>query len=166
MASRPFDLRSPAFNHGAPIPTRHTCDGQDLSPPLAWSGVPAGTRSFALIVDDPDAPDPAAPKRVWVHWLLYNLPIDCTELPEGAGNLDARAPAQHAVTDASARGYHGPCPPIGKHRYFFHLAALDCTLPELGRRARRADLERAMTGHVLATAVLMGTYVRAEGAAG
>ena len=153
-------LRSPAFQDGAPMPPRHTCDGDDLSPPLAWSDAPAGTKTFVLIVDDPDAPDPAAPRRVWVHWLLYNIPAARTDLAEGAGNLAPLPGAQHAITDANTTGYHGPCPPIGRHRYFFHLAALDCTLPDLGRGARRADLERAMASHVLATAVLMGTYER------
>ncbi len=155
-----LDLRSSAFEPGAPIPARHTCDGPDLSPPLSWSGAPPGTKSFALIVDDPDAPDPAAPKRTWVHWLLYNMPADQLSLPEGAGNHD-RAPAgEHARTDADGLGYHGPCPPVGRHRYFFRLAALDAALPSLGPRARRADLERAMEGHVVAAAVLMGTYAR------
>jgi Raf kinase inhibitor-like YbhB/YbcL family protein len=113
-----------------------------------------------LIVDDPDAPDPAAPKRIWVHWLLYNIPPHQDALQEGAGNHD-RAPAgEHARTDADGLGYHGPCPPVGRHRYYFRLTALDATLPSLGPRARRADLERAMEGHVLATAILMGTYAR------
>jgi Raf kinase inhibitor-like YbhB/YbcL family protein len=161
-----FSLHSSAFPTDGPIPPRYTCDGEDLSPPLAWSDAPAGTVTFALIVDDPDAPDPAAPKRLWVHWILYNVPAACAALEEGAGNRAPPAGARQVLTDANTLGYHGPCPPIGKHRYFFHLAALDCTLPDLGRRARRADLERVMTGHVLATAVLMGTYVRALGAAG
>jgi Raf kinase inhibitor-like YbhB/YbcL family protein len=157
-----FTLRSSAFQPDAPIPRRHTCDGDDRSPPLAWSGPPPGAVTYTLIVDDPDAPDPAAPKRVWVHWLLYNLPAGTAELADGAGNGDAPEPARHALTDANALGYRGPCPPIGRHRYFFRLAALDCALPELGPRARRADLERAMHGHVLATAVLMGTYDRSR----
>ncbi|HSE27125.1 MAG TPA: YbhB/YbcL family Raf kinase inhibitor-like protein [Gemmatimonadales bacterium] len=153
-------LRSSAFEPDAPIPARHTCDGPDLSPPLSWSGAPPETRSFALIVDDPDSPDPAAPKRIWVHWLLYNIPADQLSLSEGAGNHDGAPAGEHARTDANRPGYHGPCPPIGRHRYFFRLAALDALLPSLGPRARRADLEQAMEGHVLATAVLMGTYAR------
>ena len=156
-----FTIRSPAFSAGSNMPTRHTCDGQDVSPALAWSDPPPGTVTFVLIVDDPDAPDPAAPRRVWVHWLLYNLPADWTELPEGAGNRDPAAPARHAMTDANARGYHGPCPPIGRHRYFFRLMAISRVLPDLGPGARRADLERAMDGYVLATTELMGTYARA-----
>lgn len=155
-----FRLRSPAFAHGAPIPARHTCEGEDLSPPLEWDGAPDGTRSFALIVDDPDAPDPAAPKRVWVHWLLYDLPPTQDALVEGAGNHAMAPSGEHAVTDGNSPGYHGPCPPIGRHRYFFRLFALDAVLPRLGPQARRADLEAAMHGHVLATAELMGTYVK------
>jgi len=112
-----------------------------------------------LIVDDPDAPDPAAPKRVWVHWIRYNIPAEDRELAEGAGNRsDASVP--EALTVASTLGYHGPCPPIGRHRYYFRLFALDEMLPALGRKARRADVERAMEGHVLGKAVLMGTYAR------
>jgi Raf kinase inhibitor-like YbhB/YbcL family protein len=153
-------LRSSAFEPDAPIPARHTCDGSDLSPPLAWSGAPPETRSLALIVDDPDAPDPAAPKRTWVHWLLYNMPAAQRSLTEGAGNHDVAPAGEHARTDANRLGYHGPCPPVGRHRYFFRLAALDDLLPSLGPRARRADLERAMEGHVVGTAVLMGTYAR------
>ncbi|HJS47736.1 MAG TPA: YbhB/YbcL family Raf kinase inhibitor-like protein [Gemmatimonadales bacterium] len=158
-----FLLRSSAFDPDAPIPARHTCDGADLSPPLAWSGSPAGTRSFALIVDDPDAPDPAAPTRTWVHWLLYNIPADAAGLPEGAGNGEPARPGLHARTDAGSHGYHGPCPPIGRHRYYFRLAALDTDLPPLAPGAGRAELERAMAGHRLATAVLMGSYARARG---
>jgi len=160
-----FTLRSTAFHDGGAIPGRFTCDGDDLSPPLAWSGPPEGTASFALIVDDPDAPDPAAPTRVWVHWLLYNIPAAHSELADGAGNRAPPSGMLQAITDSNTPGYHGPCPPIGEHRYFFHLAALDCALPDLGGRARRADLERAMAGHVLATAVLMGTYERRAAAA-
>jgi Raf kinase inhibitor-like YbhB/YbcL family protein len=154
-------ISSPAFLHEGDIPARHTCEGKDLSPPLEWSGAPAGTRALALIVDDPDAPDPARPQRVWVHWLLYNLPADSGGLPQGAGNGPPSAGARDAVTDDGTHGWHGPCPPIGRHRYFFHLFALDADLPDLGPDARRADLERAMEGHVLETAVLMGTYAKA-----
>lgn len=154
-----FTISSPAFEPDAPIPARHTCDGKDLSPALRWSDPPAGTQSFALIVDDPDAPDPAAPKRIWVHWLRYNIPADARALGEGAGN-QGEAHVHEAITDDNSLGYHGPCPPIGRHRYFFRLYALDTMLPALGPKARRAELERAMQGRVLGTAVLMGTYVR------
>jgi len=154
-----FSISSDAFAPDAPIPSRYTCDADDLSPHLTWASPPEGTRSFVLIVDDPDAPDPAAPKRVWVHWIRYNIPAEDRELAEGAGNRsDAGVP--EALTDASTLGYHGPCPPIGRHRYYFRLFALDEMLPALGRKARRADVERAMEGHVLGKAVLMGTYAR------
>lgn len=156
-------LTSTAFVPGGEIPPRFTCDGDDVSPPLAWSGAPAGTRAFALIVDDPDAPDPAAPKRVYVHWVLYNLPATVTALPEGAGG-DARPPAladaADGLNDWKRAGYGGPCPPIGRHRYFFKLYALDALLPALGEQARKQDVERAMASHVLGQAELMGTYQR------
>jgi Raf kinase inhibitor-like YbhB/YbcL family protein len=154
-----FTIRCPAFVPDAPIPARYTCDADDVSPQLSWTDPPPGTRSFALIVDDPDAPDPAAPKRVWVHWIRYNIPAETRELPEGAGN-DGDAGVHEALTDANTLGYHGPCPPIGRHRYYFRLFALDEMLPVLGRKARRADVERAMAGHILGTAVVMGTYDR------
>lgn len=157
-------LTSTAFAPRAEIPARHTCDGADVSPPLAWSGAPATTRSFVLIVDDPDAPDPAAPTRVWVHWVLYNLAVTVTELPDGAGGGGARTPAlagaEDALNDWDRAGYGGPCPPVGRHRYFFKLYALDALLPNLGPRARKQDVERAMAPHVLAQAELMGTYQR------
>ena len=154
-----FTITSSAFADGARIPARHTCDADDLSPPLKWADPPPGTESFVLIVDDPDAPDPAAPKRIWVHWLRYNIQREVRDLAEGAGNPDGPA-AQEAITDAGTHGYHGPCPPIGRHRYFFRIFALDGLLSSLGDSARRADLERAMDGHVLGSAVLMGTYER------
>ena len=151
-------LISPAFAANGPIPAQYTCDADELSPPLAWDGVPAGTSSFALLVDDPDAPDPAAPKLVWVHWILYNLDPACRELPEGAGNASPRGGARTGRNDGGTDGYQGPCPPIGRHRYFFRLFALDTILPDLGAGVSRADLERAMDGHVLASASIMGTY--------
>jgi hypothetical protein len=155
-----FRIQSPAFSHEGPIPARHTCDGDDLSPPLEWTGVPAGTRALALLVDDPDAPDPGAPRRVWVHWIRYNIPAETSNLAEGAGNRAPEGGARETLTDSNARGWQGPCPPIGRHRYFFRLYALDAALPDLGAKARRADFERAIEGHVLGTAVLMGTYAR------
>lgn len=156
-----FTLTSPAFIANTAIPARYTCDDADVSPPLNWIDAPKGTRSFALIVDDPDAPDPAAPQRVWVHWLRYNIPAQATELPEGAGGSFApQDSSREAVTDSESSGYHGPCPRIGRHRYYFRLFALDAVLPELGPAAKRRELERAMQGHVIASAVLMGTYAR------
>jgi Raf kinase inhibitor-like YbhB/YbcL family protein len=157
-----MELRSPSFEHGAAIPMRHTCDGDNTSPPLAWSSLPAGTRSLALIVDDPDAPDPAAPKRVWVHWLLYNIPPGLAGLSEGTAHSPVPPGASEGLNDSDAPGYQGPCPPIGSHRYFHTLYALDAVLPVLGAPARRKDLEAAMEGHVLAKAGLMGTYGRAS----
>lgn len=151
-------LRSPSFEDGGPIPRQHTCEGGERSPALEWRDVPAGTRSLVLIVDDPDAPDPAAPKRVWVHWLRYNIPATASGLAAGAGNAEPAGPVRDALTDNGALGYHGPCPPVGRHRYFFRLYALDTELPDLGPRAHRADVEREMQGNVLADAVLMGTY--------
>ena len=152
-----FTLVSSAFQPSGDIPRRYTCEGEDRSPPLAWSGAPGGTRSFGLIVDDPDAPDPAAPKRTWVHWVLYNLPADLKELPENAGAGTAPRAGQDGVNDWKRTGYGGPCPPIGRHRYFHKLYALDTVLADLGRPTK-LQLEAAMRGHVLATAELIGTY--------
>jgi len=153
-----FTLTSPAFKNGESIPVRFTADGAELSPPLEWDDPPPGTESFVLIVDDPDAPDPAAPRRVWVHWIRYNLAKNDRAVAEGAGSRRATGGCADARTDAETTGYHGPCPPIGEHRYFFHLFALDTPLPALGPNAHRRDVEKAMTGHVLGEAVLMGTY--------
>jgi Raf kinase inhibitor-like YbhB/YbcL family protein len=150
-------LTSPAFGEGAAIPERYTCEGADVSPPLAWSGVPAGTRSLALIVDDPDAPDPAAPKMTWVHWVLYNIAPNAPGLPEGAAGTGL-AGASIGLNDWQHASYNGPCPPIGRHRYFVKLYALDTTLPALGKTAGKRALEQAMQGHVLARAELVGTY--------
>jgi Raf kinase inhibitor-like YbhB/YbcL family protein len=149
-------LSSPAFTAGGAIPVRHTCDGEDISPPLAWSDAPGDTRCFALIVDDPDAPDPAAPKMTWVHWVLYDIPASAASLPEAA-SLPSGAHA--GLNDWQRADYGGPCPPIGRHRYFFKLYALDRLLPDLGSPTK-ARLEAAMKGHVLAHAELIGTYQR------
>jgi Raf kinase inhibitor-like YbhB/YbcL family protein len=154
-----MNLTSPAFPSDGAIPPRFTCDGDDISPPLRWSGAPAGTRSFVLIVDDPDAPDPAAPKRVWVHWVLYNLPASLNEIPESA-SASALGGVRTVLNDSGEHGYGGPCPPIGRHRYFHKLFALDTVLPDLGHRAKRSDVESAMAGHIIAEASLMGTYQR------
>ena len=148
-------LTSPNFSHQGEIHTRHTCEGADLSPALAWSGAPSGTQSLALIVDDPDAPDPAAPRRVWVHWVLYNLPASSSGLAEGVKALPAGT--REGKNDWNRTGYGGPCPPIGRHRYFHKLYALDTVLPDLDRPTK-AQLEKAMSGHVLEQAELMGTY--------
>ncbi|HSQ30300.1 MAG TPA: YbhB/YbcL family Raf kinase inhibitor-like protein [Gemmatimonadaceae bacterium] len=141
-------LTSPAFGDHADIPSEHTCDGAGTPPPLEWRGAPPGTRSFALIVDDPDAPDPKAPKRTFVHWVAYDISASATRVDGGR---------REGVNDARHRGYSGPCPPVGKHRYFFKLYALDTELGDLGQPSK-ADLERAMKGHVLDKAELVGTY--------
>ena len=150
----PFTLTSTAFAEGGAIPKRHTCEGEDVSPPLAWSGAPLGTKTFALIVDDPDAPDPKAPKRTWVHWVLYDMPPAATALPEG-GALPAGT--RQGRNDWGRTGYGGPCPPIGRHRYFHKLYALDAALGDVGEPTKAA-LEKAMAGHVLAEAAIIGTY--------
>ncbi|MBN1610731.1 MAG: YbhB/YbcL family Raf kinase inhibitor-like protein [Polyangiaceae bacterium] len=147
-------LRSSAFSDRGEIPTRYTCTGKNVSPPLAWSDVPSGTRSFALIVDDPDAPDPKAPQRVWVHWVVFDLPPTTTALPEAVTPLPT--PARHGLNDWKRAAYGGPCPPIGRHRYFHKLFALDTVLSL--DSPTRAELERAMQGHILARAELVGTY--------
>lgn len=152
-------LTSPSFMHDRAIPARHTCDGPNISPPLAWNGVPAGSKSLALIADDPDAPDPAAPKMTWVHWVLYNIPPDSDGLPESATLEGLPAGTLQGVNDWHRTGYGGPCPPIGKHRYFFKLYALDTVLPDLKHPAK-ATLEKAMQGHVLARSELIGLYQR------
>jgi Raf kinase inhibitor-like YbhB/YbcL family protein len=150
-------LTSPAFTEGGEIPARYTCEGDDISPPLAWSAPPDGTQSLALIVDDPDAPDPKAPKMTWVHWVLYNLPPAAGSLPEGMGPDALPAGTREGLNDWKRPGYGGPCPPVGRHSYFHKLYALDTVLPDLGR-VTKARLEQAMGGHVLAHTELIGTY--------
>jgi len=150
-------LTSAAFAAFGSIPALHTCEGRDLSPALSWTGVPAAARSLVLIVDDPDAPDPKAPKLTWVHWVLYNIPPSATGLPEGVAAIALPAGTREAKNDWKRTGYGGPCPPIGRHRYFHKLYALDRVLPDLGD-ASKADVEAAMKGHVLARAELVGTY--------
>ncbi|QGZ41868.1 PBP family phospholipid-binding protein [Pseudoduganella flava] len=149
---------SSIFVDGGAIPATFTCDGADTSPPLAWAELPAGTKSLALIVDDPDAPDPAAPQRTWVHWVLYNIPPAAGRLAEG-GSRQLPAGTRCGKNDWGKAGYGGPCPPIGKHRYFFKLYALDAQLPDLGSTTK-AELEHAMQGHVLGQAQLVGCYQR------
>jgi Raf kinase inhibitor-like YbhB/YbcL family protein len=148
-------LTSTAFSHDGEIPSKYTCEGEDLSPPLAWSGVPANAKSLALIVDDPDAPDPAAPRMTWVHWVLYNIPPSAAALAEGAKALPAGT--LQGLNDWKRTGYGGPCPPIGRHRYFHKLYALDTALPNLGQ-VPKPKLEAAMKPHVIAQAELVGTY--------
>lgn len=152
-------LTSTAFGDGTAIPARHTCEGDDVSPALAWRELPAGTRSLALIVDDPDAPDPAAPKRTWVHWVLYDIPADAVGLAEGVAPAELPGGTREGVNDWHRTGWGGPCPPIGRHRYFFKLYALDAVLGDLGRPGKAA-LESAMRPHVIAEATLVGTYAK------
>jgi Raf kinase inhibitor-like YbhB/YbcL family protein len=150
-------ITSTAFAPNAAIPSLYTCEGKDISPPLAWRGVPAGARSLALIVDDPDAPDPAASKMTWVHWVLYNIPASEGGLPEAVRSTALPAGTREGVNDWGRTGYGGPCPPIGRHRYLHKLYALDTVLPDL-KRPDKAALEKAMQGHILAQAALIGTY--------
>ena len=148
-------LISSAFVNNGDIARPYTCEGEDLAPPLSWSDVPQHTQSLALIVDDPDAPDPALPLMTWVHWLLYDIPPSAAGLPEGGKPLPDGA--REGLNDWKRSGYGGPCPPVGRHRYFFKLYALDTLLPAL-HTPKKAELEHAMQGHVLGQAVLIGTY--------
>lgn len=148
-------LESPAFTNNGDMPSRLTCEGQDVSPALVWSGVPDGAKSLVLIVDDPDAPDPKAPKMTWVHWVLYNLPPTLAGLPEAVATLPIGT--GEGLNDWKRAGYGGPCPPIGKHRYFHKLYALNIVLPDLAKPTK-AKVEQAMQGHVLAEAQLVGLY--------
>ena len=151
-----LSLTSPAFAANGPIPAVHTCDGRDLSPPLAWSGVPPAAKSLALVVDDPDAP-----RGTWVHWVVYNLPPSAAGLAEGAGSGALPAGALGGVNDFKRASYDGPCPPSGRHRYFHKLYALDIVVEGMDGPTA-SELERAMQGHVLARGELVGTYERAR----
>jgi len=151
-----LEITSPVFEMHGEIPTRYTCDGDDASPPLAWQGVPVGTRSLVLIVDDPDAPDPKAPRMTWVHWVLFDLPPDSEGLADGASGDRLPEGTRIGRNDWKRRDYGGPCPPIGRHRYFFKLYALDAKL-DLSA-PDEAEVEHAMEGHVLARGELVGTY--------
>lgn len=154
-------LSSSDFSAGGSIPARHTCDGADRSPSLSWSGAPAGTRSFALVIDDPDAPDPAAPKMTWVHWILYNIAPESRELHEGVAESDLPKGARTGLNDWKRTAYGGPCPPVGRHRYYHKLYALDVVLPDLGHPTKK-QLEHAMQGHILEQCELVGTYERSN----
>jgi Raf kinase inhibitor-like YbhB/YbcL family protein len=156
-----LQITSTAFAEGQPIPQKYTCQGSDVSPPLKWTSAPANTKSFALIADDPDAPDPRAPKMTWVHWVLYDLPATTAELPEDTAKTPTLPNgAKQGITDFKRIGYGGPCPPPGgAHRYFFKIYALD-NLLNLKPGAIKPDLLKAMEGHVLAQGQLMGMYQR------
>ena len=154
-----FAVSSPAFEHETEIPSLYTCDGRDISPPLQWREFPPQTRSFALIIEDPDAPDPANPRLTWVHWMLYNIPPSTDSLSEDAGGSGLPVGTLEGLNDWRRTGYGGPCPPLGRHRYFHRVYALDCLLPDLGRPRRPAFLA-AIEGHILRQAELIGTYKR------
>ena len=149
-----MQITSPAFKHQDAIPALYTCEGKDVSPPLSWQGVPEGALSLVLIVDDPDAPDPASPRMTWVHWLLSDLPASTPGLAEAVQQLPSGTVP--GVTDFKRTSYGGPCPPVGRHRYFFKLYALDKKLALA--KPSKAAIEAAMKGHVLAHAELIGTY--------
>lgn len=156
-----FSLLSDAFKHEGTIPVSHTCDGENTSPPLRWTGLPEGTKSLVLIVDDPDAPDPKAPKMTWVHWVLYNIPANAPGLAGAVKRADLPKGTMEGFNDWRKRGFGGPCPPVGRHRYFHKLYALDSALPDLVNPGK-ADVEKAMKGKILGEAVLIGTYARSR----
>lgn len=157
-----MNLTSTAFKDQASIPSVHTCEGKDISPALAWGDMPPNTKSLVLIVDDPDAPDPVAPKMTWVHWILYNLPATSVGLAEAISTASLPEGTLEGLNDWKRTGYGGPCPPIGRHRYFFKLYALDALLPDLGP-ATKATLETAMKGHIIQHIELVGTYQKRSG---
>lgn len=155
MKGYAMDLKSNKFAHNSPIPDSYTCQGKDISPPISWSNIPKNAKSLVLIVYDPDAPDPKAPKMTWVHWVLYNLPVNCKGLAENVQDLPEGT--KEGLSDWKTTGYGGPCPPIGEHRYFFKLYALDIILPDLNKPTKQR-LEQAMAGHIIEQAELIGKY--------
>ncbi|WAK03417.1 YbhB/YbcL family Raf kinase inhibitor-like protein [Methylobacter sp. YRD-M1] len=157
--SMTMTLKSPDFNHQGEIPKQYTCDGADVSPALTWSDIPPNTKSLALIVDDPDAPDPAAPKMTWVHWVLYNIPPAASGLPQSVAPSALPTGTLQGKNDWKRTGYGGPCPPKGRHRYFHKLYALDIELPDM-HWPDKAQLEKAMAGHIIGQTELIGTYQR------
>ncbi len=156
-----MQLTSTSFNHEGEIPAKYTCEGADVSPPLVWSDLPAGTKSLALIVDDPDAPDPKAPKMTYVHWVLYNIAADSSGLAEAVTSSDLPKGTREGLNDWKRAGYGGPCPPIGRHRYYFKLYALSALLPDLGSPTKK-QLEEALEPHLLGKTELMGTYEKQQ----
>ncbi len=152
-------LTSPAFPDNGEIPAKYTCDGEDISPPLQWSGIPEGTKSLVLIVDDPDAPDPRLPIMTWVHWVLYNISPDTDGLPENATSDRLPPGTMEGSNDWKRTGYGGPCPPIGRHRYFFKLYALDIMFPDLNH-PKKKTIEINMKEHIIDKATLMGSYAK------
>jgi Raf kinase inhibitor-like YbhB/YbcL family protein len=152
-------LHSSAFSDGGAIPAKYTCSGEDMSPPLSWQGVPPQTQSLVLIIDDPDAPDPKAPKMTWVHWVLYNIPANVSGLPEGTKAHKLPPGTEQGLNDWNKIGYNGPCPPIGRHRYFHKLYALDTELKNIAK-ANKVKIEAAMQGHIIASTELVGTFAK------
>lgn len=150
-----MQIKSDAFAHQGEIPSRYTCKGTDLSPPLTFVDIPPEAKSLVLIVDDPDAPDPKAPKMTWVHWVLYNLPPTAEGLEEAVKQLPKGT--LEGINDWKRTGWGGPCPPIGRHRYFFKLFALSTVLPDL-KSPTKAALLKAMDGKIIAQAEMVGTY--------
>lgn len=160
-ATEGLQITSSAFPPNQSIPARYTCEGANVSPPLAFANVPAGAKSLVLVVEDPDAPDPKAPKLVWDHWLLYNLPPAAASLPEAVTSEQLPKGTLQGKSSWKKTGYGGPCPPIGRHRYFHRLYALDVLLPDLSEPGKDALL-LAMKGHILAQAELIGTYEKGK----
>jgi Raf kinase inhibitor-like YbhB/YbcL family protein len=156
-----FTLSSASFQNEGTIPRKHTCEGGDVAPELSWTGAPEATKSFAVIIDDPDAPDPRAPQGTWVHWVVYDIPATTTSLPEGTSAKSLPPGTHEGLNDFKRIGYGGPCPPIGRHRYFHKIYALDVALGDLGHPSK-AVLENVMKGHVIAHAELFGTYQKGQ----
>lgn len=160
-AAMALTFKSTAFADGGEIPSQYTCEGKDISPPLSWEGVPDETKSLVLIVDDPDAPDPRAPKMTWVHWVVYNIPPDTSGFPENVIVRDMAAGIEEGINDWKRTGYGGPCPPVGRHRYFFKLYALDTALTGL-RKPDKQKVEAAMVNHVIVHAEFVGTFEKSR----
>ena len=156
-----FSLTSPTFENGKDIPAKYTCEGADISPTLTWTGIPDGTKSLALIVDDPDEPKTEAPKMTYVHWVLYNIPVDGQGLEENIAAVSLPAGTKEGINDWGRNGYGGPCPPIGRHRYFFKLFALDMVLADI-EIPTKVQVEQAFAGHIIAQAELVGVYQRSR----
>ena len=157
-------LKSDAFDDGGDIPVKYTCDGADVSPGIYWEGMPLQTASLVLIVDDPDAPDPASPRMVWDHWVLYNIPPSAGGLPEAVTAAQLPAGCGQGLNSWGRTGYGGPCPSVGRHRYFHQLYALDTRLPADLGTPTKDQLRLAMDEHIIGRAVLVGTYEKTGGA--
>lgn len=156
-----MEITSSKFSHNENIPKTYTCQGKNISPPLSWSDVPSDAKSLVLVVDDPDAPDPMAPKMTWVHWVLYNLPVDINELVENLTVDNLPKGVKEGQNDWKSTGYRGPCPPIGKHRYYFKLYALNIVLDDLGSPSKD-KLISAIHDHIITEAQLIGKYKKTE----